>query len=217
MDVDDEIMQIFYSPDFFHDTRCQWKRRGENIGLIYRRRKYTIITSQQAEMDTVIATAKAMCAAARTAPKAKGMDFVRTAILTGSDKDALADKMDRLADQLGMGFFHSDAGNVRNSMAIVVIGQENAVRGLNEGCRFCGFENCKACMEAGGSCAYTGVDLGIAVGSAVSIAAENRVDNRIMFSAGRAAMELNILGEEVTQAFGIPLNASGKSPYFDRK
>lgn len=176
-----------------------------------------IITSQQAEMDTVIVTAKAMCAAARTAPKAKGMDFVRTAVLTGSDKDALADEMDRLADKLGMGFFHRDAANVRNSMAVVIIGHENVVRGLNESCGFCGFENCKACMDAGGNCAYTGVDLGIAVGSAVSVAAENRVDNRIMFSAGRAAMEMKILGEDVWQAFGIPLSVSGKSPYFDRK
>ena len=176
-----------------------------------------IITSKQAEMETVLETAKAMCAAARTAPKAKGMDFVRTAILTEDDKDALADEMDRLSETLGMAFFHRDADNIRNSMAVVLIGHENVVRGLNESCRFCGFENCKACADAGGSCAYTGVDLGIAVGSAVSVAAANKVDNRVMFSAGRAAMEKKLLGAGVCQAFGIPLSVTGKSPYFDRK
>lgn len=176
-----------------------------------------MITSQQAEMEFVLETAKAMCTAARTAPKAKGMDFVRTAILTAEDKDALADEMDRMAEKLGMAFFHRDADNIRNSMAVVLIGHENVVRGLNESCGFCGFANCQACTQAGGSCAYTGVDLGIAVGSAVSVAAANRVDNRVMFSAGRTAMEMNLLGDGVAQAFGIPLSATGKSPYFDRK
>ena len=71
-------------------------------------------------------------------------------------------------------------------------------------------------MEAGARCAYTGIDLGIAVGSAVSTATDARVDNRIMFSIGRAAQEMHLLGEDVCQIMGIPLSASGKSPFFDR-
>ena len=42
------------------------------------------IQEKQAEAEAVIQTAKSMCQAARTAPKAKGMDFVHTAILTDS-------------------------------------------------------------------------------------------------------------------------------------
>jgi uncharacterized ferredoxin-like protein len=38
-----------------------------------------------------------------------------------------------------------------------------------------------------------------------------------MFSAGRAAVNLHSLGVEVRVALGIPLSASGKSPFFDRK
>ena len=90
------------------------------------------------------------------------------------------------------------------------------IRGLNTGCQFCGFENCKACLDAGGKCAYTAMDLGIAIGAAVSVAADARVDNRVMFSAGRAAMEMKLLGEKVCQMVGIPLSVSGKSPFFDR-
>jgi len=174
------------------------------------------IQEKQAEEEALIQTAKAMCQAARTAPKAKGMDFLHTAVLTGEDKEKLADEMDRLADVFQYQFFHRDADNLRKAQAVVLIGQDNAVRGLNEGCRFCGFENCKACLEAGGNCAYTAMDLGIAIGSAVSVAADARVDNRVMFSVGRAALEMKLLGDRVCQMVGIPLKISGKSPFFDR-
>ena len=71
-------------------------------------------------------------------------------------------------------------------------------------------------LAAGGTCSFNAGDLGIAVGSAVSRAADLRIDNRIMYSAGKAALELGFLGSEVAIAYGIPLSVSGKSPFFDR-
>ena len=50
------------------------------------------------------------------------------------------------------------------------------------------------------------------VGSAVSKAADMRLDNRVLFSAGNAARELKILGEDVKIILAIPLSASKKSP-----
>jgi uncharacterized ferredoxin-like protein len=38
-----------------------------------------------------------------------------------------------------------------------------------------------------------------------------------MYSAGKAAIELGLLGTEVKVAYGIPLSATGKNPFFDRK
>ena len=61
------------------------------------------------------------------------------------------------------------------------------------------------------------VDLGIAIGSAVSVAADLRVDNRVMYSVGKAALNIGILGEDVKIAYGIPLSISGKNPFFDRR
>lgn len=174
-----------------------------------------MIHSKQAE-EAILNAAKAMCLAARTAPKAKGVDYIRTCILTGEEKEALAKEMEELADKLQLGFFHRDAGNIRVSGAVVLIGHENVVRGLNEACQYCGFQNCKECTQQGGRCAYISMDLGIAAGSAVSVAADRRVDNRILFSAGRAALEMRLLGDKVCQAVGIPISASGKSPFFDR-
>ncbi len=176
-----------------------------------------IYLSNQAEADGILNVAKAMCVSARTAPKTKGIDYIKTAILTGEDKEKLADKMDEVSDKIGFKFFKRDANNVRVSEAVVLIGISNHTRGLNEGCQYCGFKNCTECEEKGGNCAYTTLDLGIAIGSAVSIAADNRIDNRVMFSAGRAALEMDIFDDDICNIIAIPLSAAGKSPYFDRK
>jgi uncharacterized ferredoxin-like protein len=60
-------------------------------------------------------------------------------------------------------------------------------------------------------------DLGIAVGSAVSVASQARADNRILYTLGLAAVKLQVLGPEVRFALGIPLTATAKNPFFDRK
>ncbi len=72
-------------------------------------------------------------------------------------------------------------------------------------------------MKSGGVCAFNSIDLGIAVGSAISIAADFHVDNRVMYSIGKASMDLGFFGKDVKQALGIPLSVTGKSPFFDRK
>ena len=44
-----------------------------------------------------------------------------------------------------------------------------------------------------------------------------RVDTRVMFSAGLAAQQLNYLGEGVGSIMAIPVSATSKNPFFDRK
>lgn len=176
-----------------------------------------IYDARVAEEETVLMVAEKMCVAARTAPKTKGQDFITACVITGEEKDALASEMERLSEVYHYGFFCRDAQNIRDSLAVVLLGVENETRGLGDGCGYCGFNNCQQCENHGGMCAYGPIDLGIAVGAAVSIAADNRVDNRVMFSAGRAAMAMGIFGESVREILAIPLSVSGKSPYFDRK
>lgn len=176
-----------------------------------------IISARSAENAIVQAVAEKMCVAARTAPKTKGEDFLSACVLTGSDIETLAVEMERLAELFGYGFFYRDAQNVRDSLAVVLLGIDNCVRGLGKGCGYCGFQDCQQCGNHGGMCAYGPIDLGIAVGAAVSVAADNRIDNRVMFSAGRAALALGFLGKSVREVLAIPLSVSGKSPFFDRK
>lgn len=66
----------------------------------------------------------------------------------------------------------------------------------------------------GPNCMLQIMDLGIALGSAVKLASELNIDNRIMYTIGAAAKKIGLLDSDVI--IGIPLSATGKSPYFDR-
>jgi uncharacterized ferredoxin-like protein len=59
------------------------------------------------------------------------------------------------------------------------------------------------------------VDLGIAVGSAVKTAQVFNVDNRVMYRAGAAARWAKLVDWDFV--LGIPLAATGKNIFFDRK
>lgn len=176
-----------------------------------------LYTASRMEEQAILNTAARMCGAARTAPKARGVDNILTLVLTGQEKDALADKMEEIALReygKSTGHFPRDAGNLRAAQAVVLIGVRRTFAAMPY-CSFCGFENCGRCDKAGGRCAFNTIDLGIALSSAVSIATDDRVDNRIMFSVGKAAEEMGF-HEDGVLWHGIPISVSGKSPFFDR-
>ena len=160
--------------------------------------------------------ASLMAAAARTAPKTRGIDNIRiVAIDDDADRERLLAKMRELAALEKRPSFARDAGNLAPAPAILLIGVEANPSGLD--CGFCGQPHCEALTKAGGICAFNSIDLGIATSSAAGAAGRACVDTRVMFSAGRAALALNLFGGNVRQALGIPLSITGKSPYFDRK
>ncbi len=176
-----------------------------------------IYTSQDMEKEAILQTAAHMCTAVRTAPKAHGKDTLYTMVLTGEEKDALSKKMEetglRIMGEKMCTWYGRDAENVRKAQAVVLIGAKCKTRGVPD-CGFCGFADCGECTKKGGNCAYLYIDLGIAVSSAVASADINRVDNRVMFSVGRAAGEMNY--EDGVLWLGIPLSVSGKNIFFDR-
>jgi uncharacterized ferredoxin-like protein len=177
------------------------------------------INSKTAEESAIINAANAICAAVRTAPKACRIDHLDTAIITATDKDALANEMRKIGEALTDGdgrFFVRDADNVDTASAVVLIGAKYLTRGLGEMCGLCGFANCAECSKAGAACVFTAMDLGIALGSAAALLADARIDNRIMFTIGKAAASLGLLGE-YKMVIGIPLSDSGKTPFFDRE
>jgi len=172
---------------------------------------------KEMEQKAVLEAASLLCAAARTAPKARGVDNIVTLALTGEDLCLLADKMEEIANRDPANiFFARDAGNVRASQAVVLIGAKRSFCGLSH-CSLCGFENCAACKAAGANCAFTTLNMGIALGSAAAMAADLRMDNRIMFTIGKAAGEMGYTEDEDVIWHGIPLCVSGKSVFFDRK
>lgn len=160
--------------------------------------------------------AQLMCVAARTAPKARGVDLIVPAIVEGNAKSRLASRMRDMAAGGGEQFFDRDASNVDNAVVVVLVG----TRARRLGLRACGFCGCRDCQEASERmviCAFNFHDLGVAVGSAVSVAAHHHVDNRVMFSVGKAALDIGLLPDDVIMAVGIPLSATGKNIFFDRR
>jgi uncharacterized ferredoxin-like protein len=177
-----------------------------------------MLQSKALEDRAALQAATMMAAAARTAPKTRGIDNIRIAVVDGDDaatRQSLVTRMREIARTENRPSFERDAGCIAASPAIVLIGVVGNPAGLD--CGFCGQPVCTALTEMKGVCSFNSMDLGIASGSAVAVAADLRIDNRIMFSVGRAAMDLNLLGPEVRQALGIPLSVTGKSPYFDRR
>ena len=173
------------------------------------------IISKNAEEQAVMNAAYELCAAIRTAPKACGIDYLETAILSGEDIGKLTAEMRNIGASQGEEFFTRDAGNVDESIAVVLVGAKHEPRGLGARCRLCGFEDCETCKANNAVCVFIPLDLGIALGSAVAMAADRRLDNRIMFTIGKAAAAMGLLGE-YSLIMGIPLAVSGKSPFFDR-
>lgn len=174
-----------------------------------------IYNNIEAENNAAHRVAELMMAAARTAPKGHGIDNLAVIMIDGAEKDKLADEMRKIAKETGEDFLARDGGNIDASSVVVLLGVKNSPIGLSH-CGFCGFGNCAGAVKAGANCAFNITDLGIAIGSAVSVAADHRFDNRVLFSAGKAALALGYLPEGVRVAFGIPLSASGKSIFFDR-
>jgi uncharacterized ferredoxin-like protein len=173
-------------------------------------------TSLELEKAAALQVAALMATTARTAPKTRGIDNIKTAAIDDEPtRKKLTAKMREIAAKESRPSFARDAGNIENSPAVVVIGVESNPAGLN--CGFCGKPTCEALEDAKGICAFNSIDLGIATASAAEVAGRLHVDNRVMYSIGRASLELGLLGPKVKQALGIPLSVTGKSPFFDRQ
>lgn len=173
-------------------------------------------TSADYEKQAALDAVAHMAAAARTAPKARGIDNISTVVIDDPEVRArVAAKMKEIAKRDNMPFCERDANSIANSPAILVVGVASNPVGLN--CGMCGCADCNTLQQRGGVCAYNSMDLGIAIGSAAAMAAHFHMDNRVMYSIARACIELKFFGESVKQGLAIPLSVTGKNPFFDRK
>lgn len=173
---------------------------------------------EEARNEAIWKAAQEIMLAVRTAPKTRGRDSIAILIADQEHKEQLAARMDEINERSGgkRPTFSRDAKGLRAAQAALLIGVATPDSGLN--CGWCGFESCevraKRCPEA--PCVFPLIDLGIASGVAAARLADKFIDNRMMFSMGFAALQLNWFDENVKLALGFPLAASGKNPYFDR-
>ena len=172
-----------------------------------------ILNERDSRHEHILNVARQMMTTARTAPKGKGIDIIETAVVTGKEIQLLSDTLKVMFEEMGMKFFLRDADNILQAECILLIGTREQAQGLN--CGHCGYATCAGRAE-GVPCALNSIDVGIAIGSACATAADLRVDTRVMFSAGLAAQRLDWL-KGCRQVMAIPVSASSKNPFFDRK
>ncbi len=175
-----------------------------------------MIHEHELSNTTLIEVAKKMMLAARTAPKGKGTDNLVISLVMGDEIKAISNRMIKIGNETGAQAFIRDAGNILNSPVMVLFGTEIKSLGLVK-CGMCGFKNCaEKDKHPNIPCVFNTGDLGIAIGSAASIAMDNRADNRIMYTVGQAVLDMNLLGENVKIVYAIPLTSTSKNPFFDR-
>lgn len=171
--------------------------------------------SNKIEREALDYVTALMLAVARTAPKARGMDNLITMVISAKELKTLINKMLQLGKITGRQAFFINAESLKECKVAILFGSKLKPIGLD--CGMCGFKSCQECMDKKARCMYNSMDLGIAIGSAVSLAGRLHIDNRIMYTMGLAALNLGIMGKEVKIATGVPLSISGKNIFFDRK
>ncbi len=188
----------------------------------------SLIGSSEAEREAVLTAAKLIMAAITTAPKGRGVSEVTSALLLDEEKERLARSMEEQNSRkvAPVGFFKRDAQNVRKAAAVLLIGVKGTMPKKPEtpfNCGACGYPSCAAMIKAakkkgedfvGPLCAFQVMDLGIALGVAAKMAASLNIDNRLLYSAGAAAMNLGLLNADLIIA--LPLSVSEKNIFFDR-
>jgi uncharacterized ferredoxin-like protein len=156
--------------------------------------------------------AKLMAVSARTAPKARGEDFIEIKILAPDERRKLAETMVKFGEDENLPGFVRDGKNLLDSQACVLIGVRDPLEGKDdmEGKR----PGPKDDLFMQSDRVKRFIDLGIALGSAAKTASIHNVDNRIMWRVGEMARREGLL--KCFVVMGIPLSSKGKNIYFDR-
>jgi uncharacterized ferredoxin-like protein len=180
--------------------------------------------SEELEKEAIRNAAAIMAASARTAPKAGGIDYIKTAIVDGDDILKLAAAMEEKAGEHVPPMSHAftrEAEILRKCSAVLLIGITGLPK-IEIDCGACGYKTCQELVAArtregkdfsGPNCLHTTIDLGVALGSAVKVASILNIDNRVQYTVGAAAKKLRLLDADMI--IGVPLSVTGKNPCFD--
>lgn len=177
--------------------------------------------------NIIVETAELMCAASITAPKTKGINLLSVFYILPDEFNPLYDSLEQLSNKYDhirtQKPYKRDLETLRNTECLVVVSSKRKLMDI-AGCDACGFygepNGCKAAAAAGATCAYNSKDLGIATCSAVLVAHQRFIDNRIIDTVGRAIINFKLYpeytGGKAFDAVCIGLSISGKNPFFDR-
>ena len=88
-----------------------------------------ILNERDSRHEQVLQIAQQMMIAARTAPKAKGVDIIEVAMVTESNIRILSDTMKQMYEENGFKFFLRDADNILEAECVVLIGTHDHPHG----------------------------------------------------------------------------------------
>lgn len=158
---------------------------------------------------------KFLCLKAKTAPKTKGIDNLHLLILNNKQKNKLAHTMRKIGLGHKLPSFIRDSKNIKDAAVVILFGIAANPAGLKY-CGCCQKANCDQLTKSKGICAFNAIDLGIALGTAVSLGANFGADNRLMYSAGITALKLGFFEKKIKLIIALPLSGTGKNIFFDR-
>jgi uncharacterized ferredoxin-like protein len=167
-----------------------------------------------------------MAAAARTAPKGGGKDFLEIVVVEDdADLALIAGKMKEYAPaSTNEAYWLRDASNIEQAQAVLLVGLATSnLAGYD--CGACGHDSCKEFERArkmrdkdmgygGPHCVMRMLDIGCALASAAKTASILNVDSRVQQRVGAAARALGLINADVVM--GIPVGVYGKSIFHDR-
>ncbi len=163
-----------------------------------------MISEKKVFKENIRNAALAMISRAKSAPKAKGVDNLVYYLLEKNDIKKVSKKLEDLAIEKDIPFFLRDSKNISNLDYIVLIGLKKAS------------DKTYKKLKIEDNVHFDSVNLGIALGSAVSVANLYGIDTRIMYTIGYAIRNMDITKHELQDAYGIPLSISEKNIFFDR-
>ena len=177
--------------------------------------------------DVSVHVAHLMAAAARTAPKGGGKDFLEIKVVAeDEDLRRIAEKMAEYApDSTNEAYWRRDADNIAHCQALLLVGlAKSNLAGYD--CGACGHASCQEFERSrdmtdrpmgygGPHCVMRMIDIGCALSSAAKTASLLNVDNRVQQRVGAAARALGLIEADVVM--GIPVGVYGKSIFHDRQ
>ncbi len=190
---------------------------------------------RSADKSAVETVLHLMALAARTAPKSFAMDCLEIEVLSLDERPRIASAMRAIGEKKSSAAksankakalsldWNCDAETLEKADGILLLGVRGTVTpGVN--CGGCGFATCADMLRAsrpegdfpGPSCIYRIFDLGIAASSAVAVAANHFLDNRMFQKIGVAAIKLGLMAK-CAPILGIGVSCSAKNIFFDRK
>ncbi|MBW2595566.1 MAG: hypothetical protein JRC93_06265 [Deltaproteobacteria bacterium] len=180
--------------------------------------------------EAVEIAARLLLASATTAPRVGGVGECTTHILEDEcDIEDLCQQIEKMSEEnTAWDFFKRDAVILRDADAVLIV---TSLRSLTDpadiNCNMCGKLTCEYLREeeklprepgiafTGPLCSFRANNISYAIDGIISMARNLGIDYGVYWSAGAAAMRMEIVPKATGFAIGVGISVTEKSPFRD--